>query len=792
MLWEFRSAATDGLRVIPVIPDITPCLLEGRNGIGKTVAVQLIQLASGEVPSEYITHPERWESLRERLGATSLSVSGLADGVSIAIEFSPQNWPSSPQGLDVESLGSASINGGRATMADAAALLKVDRISGNEDLAESVERHRKVLESQLRAMGQVLAARNASVTALVRDVLPDLERLRPAEFEAQLATLTTRERAVVEARGHATRIASQLSQAVHLNELIRKRGARLGQGDELLAKRDAAAEEVRRLETLLGVSKTRADELARVLRKQGGVAERLADASSLVRSRTEREAGFARGVSEASRKLGVAAEPSLISSALDDCNRRLDEIDSELRRLDLTGQLKILIDNLSGPLTRADPSLGDQVLGAGFTPALTVSAASSSIAERRHAIRKEPTPEQVRQLKGEQALIRVRLAQLGALAEQVSRLARARELLSTAEMEYSALEKHAAAVTKGVDASREADSEVGRVQQELTSAHAELAALSQALAAQGTLSSADAEREIQQLLGELGISENEANAIEEGLRRDSVEADRSVETSQELLTAARHHEMTLRADLNDLVGRLDTQPWFERAAGGSLRLPNGEPDLKRYWSARTAVLTSLARIQKASDRIASLEGLCREFLKSGRDPGSGLDDRTRQFTPAFTQLFSARILDALRSPSIKRRLFDEAEPVGLDAVHRTLILRRPDGAVERRPLSSYSTGEQAYAFTQARILDLEPSVKPNRLLVLDEFGAFVSADRIPELAEFLASGIVRDQVGQVVVILPLQVDYEAEIGNTLGDLRTRYEDRLGQIQSRGYCAVELT
>lgn len=792
MRWEFRSAATGGLRIIPEIPDISPCLLEGRNGIGKTVAVQLIQLASGEVPIEYITHPERWESLRARLGATVLTISGLADGASTTVEFSPENWPMSPQGLDLECLGSARIDGRRATMGEVASLLRVDRISGNEDLAESVERHRLVLESQLRAMGQVIATRNAAVMALVNDLLPDLDRLTPEEFDRQVASLESREHEVVESRDRAARIADDLRLAVHLNELIRKRGAVGGQSQELLAKRDASANKVRELESLLGSSKAKADELARKLRRQGGVAERLADASNLVRSRTEREAGLARTVSEASQKLGVVAQPSVISSALDDGNRRLDEIENELRRLDLTGQLRIVIDNVSGHLMRADPSLGDQLLGAGFTPALTVSSAAAAIAERRRAIQKEPTPEQVRELAAEQLEIRARLTQLAALADQVSKLARARELLKTAEAEYSHLEKQAAVVSKGVDASREADAEVGRVQQELTNAHAELATLSQTLAAQGTLSSADADSEILQILSKLDISEDAARESEEKLRRESVAADHEVEVAQEQLTAARRHEQTLRTDLNDLMSRLDAQPWFEDAIGGPLRQPNEEPDIERYWIARKAVLASLTRIQKAADRIARLEGLCREFLKPRRDDVGALDERTRLFAPAFTQLFSARILDALRSPSIRRRLFDGAEPIELDAVNRTLVLQRADGVVERRPLSSYSTGEQAFAFTQARILDLEASTKPNRILVLDEFGAFVSADRIPELAEFLGSKAVRERVGQVVVILPLQVDYEAEIGNTLGDLRTRYEERLGQIKGRGYCAVELT
>lgn len=115
-----------------------------------------------------------------------------------------------------------------------------------------------------------------------------------------------------------------------------------------------------------------------------------------------------------------------------------------------------------------------------------------------------------------------------------------------------------------------------------------------------------------------------------------------------------------------------------------------------------------------------------------------------------------------------------------------------DGSADIRALASYSTGEQAFAFTQARIADIEPSAKPNRLLFLDEFGAFVSADRMPDLAAFLSSGIVKQVAEQVIVVLPLQVDYEAELEDTRGSLRAKYEERSRQIKQRGYSAVELS
>jgi len=55
--FEIDSRTTDGLRVIPEIPDIHACMLEGQNGIGKTVAVQLLELVSGQIPEALQTRP---------------------------------------------------------------------------------------------------------------------------------------------------------------------------------------------------------------------------------------------------------------------------------------------------------------------------------------------------------------------------------------------------------------------------------------------------------------------------------------------------------------------------------------------------------------------------------------------------------------------------------------------------------------------------------------------------------------------------------------------------------------
>ena len=62
---ERNGGPTGGLRVITEIPDFTLCRLEGQNGMGKTLAVRLLQLVTGDQP--WAGLELAWRTLRQHL-----------------------------------------------------------------------------------------------------------------------------------------------------------------------------------------------------------------------------------------------------------------------------------------------------------------------------------------------------------------------------------------------------------------------------------------------------------------------------------------------------------------------------------------------------------------------------------------------------------------------------------------------------------------------------------------------------------------------------------------------------
>ena len=94
-----------------------------------------------------------------------------------------------------------------------------------------------------------------------------------------------------------------------------------------------------------------------------------------------------------------------------------------------------------------------------------------------------------------------------------------------------------------------------------------------------------------------------------------------------------------------------------------------------------------------------------------------------------------RFSDWFNNERVRQELLPQAESeivVDLDARE---VLWEENGILRSRPLEAFSSGEQAFAYTRARLglLDDEDNPPQNRLVVLDEFGAFIAHDRLQQL-----------------------------------------------------------
>lgn len=128
----------DGLPVIPEIPNYRLCTVEGRNGIGKTLAARLLELISGTRP--WAALPKAWLSLGSDLGKLTVHIDDFPTGEIIRCELDSATWQGRSEAECAADPGAAFINDKPASWAEVRALLKVRRIAGDEGLSETLGR----------------------------------------------------------------------------------------------------------------------------------------------------------------------------------------------------------------------------------------------------------------------------------------------------------------------------------------------------------------------------------------------------------------------------------------------------------------------------------------------------------------------------------------------------------------------------------------------------------------------------------------------------------------------------
>ena len=146
------------------------------------------------------------------------------------------------------------------------------------------------------------------------------------------------------------------------------------------------------------------------------------------------------------------------------------------------------------------------------------------------------------------------------------------------------------------------------------------------------------------------------------------------------------------------------------------------------------------------------------------------------------------------NPRVRRELLpaSDDEDIAVDLSTRRVVWS--EGGVERsRPLEAFSSGEQAFAYTRARLalLDEDPSPAANRLIVLDEFGAFIAHHLLQGLLTYLKDRTTERQNDQLLLILPLSNDYSQMANSAVGDDAERYETLAKQIRERKYATTTV-
>lgn len=783
------SAAGGGLKIIDHIPPVRPCRLEGQNGIGKSALVRLLLLLSGRQP--YSGEAAPWRSLKALIGPTSVTITGLTGSfASATVQLTPRLWPATPDEEIGDWLGVLTLDGLERPIGLLFDLLSVVHLSGTERLLDTLNQQSGRLAV---ALGDVRACLDALDTqrAELGELAEALEFVSPAAAAAERARWeqVSSDRRELEGRLAQTRPRSEdLSRASALSALVERGDAAEHQRklQDLRTDLEAARLRLRAAESnhdgaisALAEGSKAQRELAKIERRLGAIGR----ARAALAARQEELGSLLESLSipadaVAFDEVERAALDSAFAPALDQQRRllihqaRQHRSDSENRLLD---DLRIVLEDA------LDSGLAATVVARIRNIDITVSNLLEGLGFADGAVEVEvPEMAEVSHKLAQLTELRELFEQRATLTKEDAELQKILALHETDAASHDELRKNA------IDARAALDSAGSQVR-----AHTmEIGSLSRSV-----LGGADGE-DVEGLIRDLLAKHDTAPEV-----LDTASAEASAEMME-----LQSRDESLRKEEDGLAASEARR----RVQREQLRRHSESDPLRRWLAELASVVTHESQdLTQGADwpddtwqRVADHVATSRSALAALVRDVSGLETlapqlpsqsnrQTNRLASAIKAVVEQDAVAELSSKPIADALFDGGTVLRVDLDEGSITWRTLDGHTRTRPLTAFSSGEQALGFMRARLQQIADEPADNRLVFLDEFGAFISADRRRPLADLLTSRELRALSEQVVVVLPLQSDYAAELEETTGALHKQYEERARAVEVHGYFAEEF-
>ncbi len=783
------------LRVLPELPDARLAILEGLNGIGKTLAVRLLQIcATGLTP--YRADSLAWVSLCNGLGSFRIQISGLRGGGTIEWVADSRDW------LGKDDVGSLfariSINGKKSTIADIRQLLVVHRLAGDETLIETLAQQAESSESVIRRWASFTASATDSPIArlenLASETTQELGEWTAARRGHLLDDLQAAETAVkaahraAEAAGARSRKLTEAAELRHRLEQLRSSAPDLRQRIEAV---DSGVATVREQ---LDALRRRSLSLAGHAATRGSAIRELRNAQRTLRRNQSGLSTALNAARAAAAELQLDATVAACQAADVVLRQQIAELTKSQTVMDAAPAMRALLDEVSRELREGEGhGLADQIAlddpETGFQ--LTVTETRVGITTRRVQLEGQPPPPAAKEVSEHLTVAQHRLARVAQLAEALESVARHTRLAAANEQRVDrALSKAnpgALAELQGLELQRRV------LDQQLLELAAQRAVLRQQLGSLGEETTEAMESRLAAVLDELGSPHDTTPAAIDGARAFERAAHLTLEEARHRLASLRREVARAEAEVKRTTRKLASGQlrWLREALKSPTELDETAPlerQLAEIDRARARTELVIERLGKHRTQLAAIGSALRGIGRQLR----GQDAEAVEYVPQLEKWFSLRFSEWFNADKVRRELLPEADDrISVDVRQRE-VRWLEKGHERSRPLEAFSSGEQAFAYTRARLAVLdEDATAPNRLIVLDEFGAFIAHDRLSGLLSYLQGRVKEHPEDQVLVILPLSHDYAGEASSSVGGPKEGLERLAKQIESRRFAVRVL-
>jgi hypothetical protein len=777
------------LRAVGAISVERAALLAGFNGVGKSMAVRLLELCTGRQPWRY--QPAAWRSLCNGLNSMQVRVDGLQGASSISWRMERGDWPVVDDRPDAVPPDPADdwfkieVDGRKASLPSVQELLDVRRISGDSTLTQTIAMEVGHMTDRFRQLAEL--ARGATA----RDAVVLLERASDAFSTAdgiELSRCTlSRDRAIATVRDIQQRLAaaSERLATIERGTDLARRVAELAtvlpdidtQLADLASRLNDANEQFEQLRKDLRAADA-ATARAESSKKDVANARRLADnhRASLQRAREQLAEALTRlDLDSKSTNLRLTVRGRLLEQqdAVQDLKRRRHAIDAT-PLLDQT--LRELLEVLQRAKARGIDA--ESVVDIDASASITFESLRSKVIARRTRLAAVPpgsTSEVDDAIRRAEAVA----ASLRAVTNLLDQVERLPPLIERADQRI----RTALAGVPDSESLRHLRSSARDAEDFVNSLAQQRAALAgRRLALSDGASPEDIESSLKSTMEALKIE----SPVDLGpLRVQAAQMVAELRTEYDYAEAevAQHAENVRRAELDYQaamrnLGEDELLMRIRTAAG--LSVPLGE--------AAATLRDRVLELQDLPNRLAAVQGALSEIADhiQGRD--------VRRPTSLLTSVeawLGEHIANWFGEEAVKSALFPRARNISVDLARRQVEWQENDNDSHELPFEAFSSGQQAFAYTKARLEELGESSSLNRIVALDEFGAFIARDLMDDLYSLLSERRVRHPRDSIILILPVTEDPAQQAKTATGDTRDRYVERARQLESLQYYVEEL-
>jgi hypothetical protein len=796
---QIKTEPLGRLAVLRNLPDAHLAVLEGLNGIGKTLAIRLLQICTGTIP--YRLESPAWKSLCQGLGEFRVTITDLNGAEKLEWVADSRDWLELADGQSPVPFRSVTLN--EEPVTDFAVIhrqLAVYRLAGDEGIIETLAQQADSEASFVRRWARRYAGQTNSPLASLEDRLSaaadsvtdwSIERYREIRNDLQRSQ---------EASTQASTLAEQA---------IKRRGSLMEAADlrrqlQLIEQRTPDLEEqLVALDTEILTIQDQRDATQHELMTLAG---QVAGAEALVhelrnaRRTRDRHRGLLAEALDAAGKLAsdLGIEPTIdaVETTIAELEARFVELTAQQLDMDAAPTMRRLLDQLTSELAEAEsrglanqPAIDDSETDT----QLTVAQTKAGMLTRRVQLEGQPPPPEAKELIEQLADVgrRIELAHkaTAAFVEANRRQRLAADNERRVDEALAAMDPHA------VERLQQLEHERRRNDDQIVQLATKRAALRQQL---GNLTSGESVASVSdrfaKTLKRTGV---QAEQLDDILQRAGNDVSRlsavAADSSARVLSVKRdlaHANAEIQRASQALISD-DSLDWLRRGlelTGTQTKIsPESMLDLLNV--ARTRIRRAMARLAQHRSQLAAVEnGLIGtgEHLR-GREP------KTQEYLDELESWLGNRFSGWFNIPRVRSELLPDAEGDVIVNLQRREVVWSEGGVEVFRPLEAFSSGDAAFAYTRARlgVLDDEETQALNRFIALDEFGAFMARDRLSGLMAYLQDRADEYPNDQVLVILPLTRDYAEQAATAVGSEADRLNQLAEEIDRDGYATQEL-